>query len=627
MSELTNNKKNVGPCIDSFERNIVFDKGNYVAHRSRGVGKIKEIDSDHIVIDFPGNQDQKMTIQMAISSLQPLGKEHIWVRFYENPDEVKGLFENDVPEFFRLLLSSFNKRMSLGEIKSEIVGRFVTAEEWSKWWNRTRTLLKKSESFTFNPKKKDELILLEREITQSDELISRFKGNSEWNKKLDIAMEALKNTDTESVENAIHDFIKHYREQEENRDLLKKIQSFLFVELASLALGEDEIQHKTTFEDIREIFRAARPNALIKFCGDTENVDIKREIVNLIIKSREDFPAILGDILFEVPIKVNRYVLGELNRLGKSDVLKNFIQLSFKRYREFPEILLWIAKSVLSGQWHYDWLSVNRQEIMLLLFRLLKPLVQIEKKGTRLKNSALENIFGTTNITVDSIKKGMLFEILKEADLSVIRRMAALFRDVPYVPDAHKENFLSLIQSIHPAFSMESEDREEVEEEAAESLFPEEGVILVSEQGLVKRREYLNHLINVDLPANSRDIGEAQEKGDLRENAEYKAAMERQQQLQAEILKLDNELKKARTIDPKGIRTDIVTIGSKVSVSTPDGSEIAYTILGPWDADTERNIISYLSPLGMGLIGKRVDEEAVLDGEKRFRIRAISLGL
>jgi len=625
MSDLTNNKKNVGPCIDNFERNIVFDKDNYVYHRTRGVGKILSIDKDQMTIDFPNNPGQKMTIQMAISSLQPLGKSHIWVRHYENPSEIIELFEQDIPLFFEALISSFNNKMLLAEIKSEIVGRFLKPEEWSKWWNKARAQLKKSDKFGFNPKKKDEIILRDRPITQAEELIARFQSTSDWNKKLDLAHEALKDLD---LEDAIHLFTEYYREQETSKDTLKKIHSYLYVEVASHAMGEDEIRHQTSRQEIHEIFKSSPPATLVKYCADSETTDVKREIVNLIIKTREDYPALLGEILFEIPIKANRYVFSELNRLEQHAILEKFVQQAFKKYRDYPEIFLWVAKSILTGQWNYEWLHATREEIVLLLFRMLKPLVQIEKKGTRLKNSTLENIFGTTNITVDLMKKGVIYDVLKDAETGVIRRMAALFREVPYVPDAHKENFVSLIQQIHPGFSMESPiDEADEEESVTESLFPREGEILVSAAGLQKRQDHYRHLIEVEMPSNSRDIGEAQEKGDLRENAEYKAAMERQQQLQAEIVRLDDELKRASVIDPDAVRTDLVTIGSSVLVHTPDGNDTTFTILGPWDADTEQNIISYVSPLGAALIGKRTNEEVLLEGSKRFLIKKISKGL
>ncbi|HMU84968.1 MAG TPA: transcription elongation factor GreA, partial [Leptospiraceae bacterium] len=179
--------------------------------------------------------------------------------------------------------------------------------------------------------------------------------------------------------------------------------------------------------------------------------------------------------------------------------------------------------------------------------------------------------------------------------------------------------------SVRPDLNMNAPDK--AEEEAEESvstadLFPAEGIILVSAKGFADRKKHLDNLINVEMPANSRDIGEAQERGDLRENAEYKAAMERQTQLRAEITRVDEEIKKAMIMDAAKIRTDIVTIGTAVTVENA-GEKTVYQILGPWEADAEHNIISYLSPLGRALIGKKVGESATLEGGSAFKVQKI----
>ncbi len=624
MSEITNHKKSVGPCVASFERNIVFDKDNYVYHRTRGVGKILSIDSDHMIIDFRDNPGQKMTVQMAISSLQPLVIDHIWVKNYEKPEEVQELFKTDVPGFFEELLSSFGNTMTLAEIKAEVVPTFLTPEEWSKWWSRARAQLKKSDRFGFNPKKKDELILRENPMTLSEELLLRFQGESDWNKRLDLALESLKD---QEGEDALASFMQHYLDQENSKDKVKRIHSFLFVDAARALYDDDEVIHRISRSEIIEIIKKETKKGLVQIHADTTAVDFKREIINLIIKNREDYEDILSDILFEVPIKINRYIVSELSRLGKIDTLQKFLKRAFSRYREHPEIFLWSARSILTGQWNYEWINVSKKDVLLVVFRLLKPLVQIEKKGTRLKNSALEAIFGSTNITVDSIKESVLAEVIEQADASTIRRMAALFRDVPYVADAHKENLYTFLDEVRPGYSKEvTEGMEEEEEEEKEevSLFPAANIILVSRDGLEKKKTYLDHLINVEMPANSHDIGEAQEKGDLRENAEYKAAMEKQATLRAEITTLNDELKRTHVIEDQPIRTDIVTIGTRVTAVSKDGEEKIFTILGPWDVDAEQNIISYVSPLGKVLIGKKVGEKATLDEGNSYTVKKIT---
>lgn len=130
------------------------------------------------------------------------------------------------------------------------------------------------------------------------------------------------------------------------------------------------------------------------------------------------------------------------------------------------------------------------------------------------------------------------------------------------------------------------------------------------------------------MPENSKDIGEAQERGDLRENAEYKAAMEKQVQLQAAIKRLEAEIKSAIILDLTNVKTDKINIGVTAKLKNEStGEVVAYSILGAWDADTEKHIISYQSPLAKSLLGKKTGDSAVLNltgAETRYTALDIS---
>lgn len=95
---------------------------------------------------------------MAITSLKPLKQDHIWVKLYENKQQIIDLFSNDIPTFFVELLTSHENIMTLGDIKAEITTKFLNkSDEWSKWWNKAKVLLKRS-PYRFQSKEKDEII-------------------------------------------------------------------------------------------------------------------------------------------------------------------------------------------------------------------------------------------------------------------------------------------------------------------------------------------------------------------------------------------------------------------------------------------------------------------------------------
>ena len=629
ISELTNHKRSVEPCIASFERNIVFDMDNYVYHRTRGVGKITQIDSEQVIIDFPNNSGQKMSIQMAIHSLQPLQADHIWARRFENPEEIEELFEKDITLFLEALLSSFDNRMSMPEIKHELVGRILKAEEWARWWTRARNHIKKDPRFGFNPSKKDELILREVPMTLTEELSLRFQGEGDWNKKMEAAFTTLR---TAEAEGATLVAVQFYKENEKNKDPFKCLHSYFFLEHAKDIMEEDIPDRKINEEIVEKMIQDRSAAELEQWSRDTQVIELKKDLVSLIAERRPDHSEILKGLLFEVPVRIHRFIMGELISLGKEEVLREFLDELCQKYREHTEVFLWAARSILTGQWdEYKWLTISHEELLLLVARSLKPLVQSEKKGVRLKNAAIETICGTTNITVESLKKyDVLVNIVKSAKPEVLQRIYALFCDVPYIPEAHKENMLVFMKELHPALPIGDSREEEKESAVSEesSLLPSSSVILSSAEGLEKRRKYLDNLIHVEMPANSREIGEAQEKGDLRENAEYKAAMERQTQLQAEILAINKELQKARVIRPADIRLDVVSIGTRVKIKSGKGDkEDVFVILGPWDVDTAKNIISYESPLAQALLGCKLGEKAKLDTDKSYTVCGIESAL
>ncbi|WP_066584887.1 MULTISPECIES: transcription elongation factor GreA [Sphingomonas] len=104
-------------------------------------------------------------------------------------------------------------------------------------------------------------------------------------------------------------------------------------------------------------------------------------------------------------------------------------------------------------------------------------------------------------------------------------------------------------------------------------------------------------------------IEEARAHGDLSENAEYHAAKERQGQIEASIADIEDKLSRAQIIDPKELSGDKVVFGATVTLLDDDDKPVKYQIVGQTEADAKSGRISYNSPLGRALIGRKVDDE------------------
>ncbi len=151
----------------------------------------------------------------------------------------------------------------------------------------------------------------------------------------------------------------------------------------------------------------------------------------------------------------------------------------------------------------------------------------------------------------------------------------------------------------------------------------------VTQETFDKMRAELQHMKGVDRPAASRAIGEAREKGDLKENAEYDSAKEAQGMLEARIKQLEGIIATAKIVDPKDIDTSKVAILTKVTVTNLGTKKtVTYQIVGEKEADLRSGKISASSPIGKGLLGKAKGETAEVQvpaGLLKFKIVKIEI--
>ena len=149
-----------------------------------------------------------------------------------------------------------------------------------------------------------------------------------------------------------------------------------------------------------------------------------------------------------------------------------------------------------------------------------------------------------------------------------------------------------------------------------------------TEEGLKKLKEELEHLKAVERPNASQAIADARDKGDLSENAEYDAAKEAQGLLEMKISKMEELVANARIIDESQLDVSKVLVLSTVKIKNQaNGMEMKYTLVAESEADLKTGKISVTSPIGKGLLGKKVGEIAevqVPNGTIKFEILEIT---
>lgn len=149
-----------------------------------------------------------------------------------------------------------------------------------------------------------------------------------------------------------------------------------------------------------------------------------------------------------------------------------------------------------------------------------------------------------------------------------------------------------------------------------------------TKEGLENLKDEINHLKTIERPNITKEIAEARDKGDLSENAEYDAAKEAQGMLESKIAKLEAQLSQARVLDESELDTSSVHLLTKVTIrNTENDLQLTYFIVPELEANLLEKKISVESPIGRGLLGKKVGEIAkiqVPSGIVKFEIISIT---
>ena len=152
--------------------------------------------------------------------------------------------------------------------------------------------------------------------------------------------------------------------------------------------------------------------------------------------------------------------------------------------------------------------------------------------------------------------------------------------------------------------------------------------IPMSKEGYEKLKAQLDAMKHDDMPRIAEQIAQARGYGDLSENAEFDAAVEAQGMLQARINDLQDKLSRAMIVDRSNMPTDRVVFGAKVRVLDLDlNEEEDFILVGPGEEDYDQNKILLTSPIGQGLVGKKVGDEVEVPIPKgKLKLKIVEIG-
>ena len=287
-------------------------------------------------------------------------------------------------------------------------------------------------------------------------------------------------------------------------------------------------------------------------------------------------------------------IIVHLEKEGYQDKLTAMAQDCLQRFRDYREVVVWLFKNATGTDW-FKAASIPYEKQLITLMHILNLTYRdIENHRDTTENRKINRL-----VYAILFKEGSLNSFIDTTDEDTIIRLYTFINDVKDLDPQDKLNLRSRIQDKHPDFKFFGD----VEKKVSRGL-------IVTAAMYEEKQKQLAHIMDVEVPANSKEIAFALSLGDLRENAEYKAAKEKQEILNSTVAKLKDEIERAQLFDPNAVNTSKVAFGTRVTLHNRTGErKEEYTILGPWESDPDHNIISYLSPFGGAILNKTVGEQ------------------
>jgi transcription elongation GreA/GreB family factor len=578
--------------------------GTFCLHKSWGFGRVAEWNLllNQILIDFPGKKAHPMQLAYAADNLNPLSAQHFLSRKATDIGAIRELLKSDPTAVVRNVLESLGGAGTITQISQMMIGDLFNEAEWKRWWSSTTKALKKNGFFHIPAKKTEPIQLRGEKVSRADELLTFF-GQARQAKEQVAALDQI---------------IKFHNEFEKPESQLQPV----IAEIEGAAARNQRLNAPLTFELVM-----ARDD-LLERCPKLQATNPELTLTRLV----EEEQSRLVTILPKLPAAKEKRVLQTLPAAlgpdwttralqlmqshharavlqiprvfveqGKQDELRAFLERGIRDHSITSETLVWLCRE-RDGEWGP---LIMPDLLGAILSALERDQHNENSRGSKLRDLLLDD-------------RELIPDMFRGAEVGVARDAMRRLMLTPVFDELTKRSLLARIIKLYP--SLESVITGEQKEEKSDAL-------VVSWSSLEKRKAEYEELVNKKIPENSKEIGIARSYGDLRENFEFKAAKEMQAVLMRRKSELEIALHNARGTAFESPDTSQVSIGTVVGLRDSDtGKEETYTVLGAWDGDPDRGIISYQTAIGQAMLGHKIGEVVTLtdqDETRRFAIISI----
>ncbi|MCC6546801.1 GreA/GreB family elongation factor [Candidatus Sumerlaeota bacterium] len=600
-------------------------KGQVFIHSSWGLGVVRELDLEagKVIIDFELKKSQQMTLDGVRNFLQRLPKDHLQSHIATRPMELRDQMKGQAGEVVRLALKSFGGKVKVADLKRITTTRFLSESEYKSFWEKAKKAIKldpwvDSRGSGANT----ELHLRKQPRSYFDEIFQ----------ELNIARSV------EARRDVLRDVRKHGAEAEMTEKDVDALYE-LFVKPAndgSLVTATQRLNHGLLFDQYQDLFpsksnpinvkQTLQGGDMVELLAGVEGHDSRREALGLVKELRpNDWPEVFAETFISADPRTATWVEKELKNTDNEHYRQVALESVLAKPDANPDLFVWASRNILEGTWDHLGDSIRPIMICEELLSLLSELEDLAASEHEAVAAIARNA-GTKIRSLLNEGNGKFFK--KAVQKSTVEEARKILRTIR-LHNSLSHQLKSVLEMIliNEHQDLRKGSRLEEEEERRRPSYH-----YTTRQSLDEKRSELSRLVSEEIPGMAKVIETAREMGDLRENAEYHAAKDRQKLLMQQAAELEDLIARARLVESREVIPDSSRFGTKVRLrDAGTGSEREMTILGMWEADLSRNVISYLTPFGSQLLGRHIGDlfdVTLQDGTKQsFELLDISLGI
>ncbi len=586
----------------SFKDLMGATKGEVFKHAKWGVGVVRELDinAGSVIIDFPMKPNQKMTLEGVRNYLQPIPQDHLLARIAKHGEELKDDAKNDPVSILKLSLNSYGGRVKVSDMKKVLTTRFLSDNEYKSFWNNARKAIKIDPWIEqVGSGVHSQLVLRETPRSFFDEIIQKLATASNAIERREVLRDVRRHgTDAEMTQDdreaLYHLYVKPVTDGAIKEEAELFHHGILFLEY------NDLFENKENPVDVEALLTEEKAIDLI---GGLTLPDSRRlALEKTMHKLPEAWPHIFAEVTITLDPRTVSWMEKEMSNIGAENERQAALESIFAKPDHNPDLFVWAAKNVLNGTFKQIGESLPP---MMICEELLSLLSELEEsfEASDPKVAAAAKAAAVKVRTVFSEGNSKLFKAaVKTSNIEEARKILQMVRLHNAISHQMKRTLEDILVDAH--IELRKTSRLEEEEE---KLKPSHHY--TTRDSLDSKRQELSHLLSIEIPGMAPVIEAARELGDLKENAEYHAAKDRQKLLMQQAAELEDLIARARVVEEREVTPETSRFGTQVKLRKVEtGEESAYTLMGMWEADLRQNIISYLTPFGSQLLDRKVGE-------------------